>query len=656
MTKQQSYFNTVYQTAINLGANDIQAQLAASQASLETGYGRSVKGNNHFGIKAGSKYTGDTVKFATHEVYNGKKVGITDNFRAYDGLEGSVKGYLEFMETAYPKAWNAKNFKSAAANLKNGKYGSYATDPKYASKLNSISGKLSIKAKEMLPADEIQIASALPTGEDIPIPADKPQITLANAEAPTLAGVIPTTPLDRMLDIEPETPQRKGLAALNPSGTVGGELAYNNPWQEIAPSYPIAQAVSGAGQELGRDIKVTSGYRTSEENRRKGGAKNSKHVNKEAMDISMAGMGEQERQDLVQNLTQRGAGGFITYDSMPDILHVDMRKRESEFSPRFMHNKSSDFMKSSPAWFQEMDRNDGVLLPQGDRVPTPVSREQAFSDVQKPIAKPFEGTPTDVNEFASAQQTPQMQVSRTPIDAFGFGPNRQEQNPQRDPRYRDYENYRMNERDELKDFPKTHADEFWGLSAPFSVNDAGLPTTDIPMPQDRLPVPAARPADLDFREKEAEKDITKDKRVRGNNFTKYGSAAIGSIFGPVGALAGRMLEERWARGKNINPLSNRSNSDNFWDSFMKAKDPLVKFAAKGNNSSNKMQNAMTGPRGATYTASNGSQSTSLGNGQYTYYSPKSGKTSINGEINMNQSADLRDFFSGNSSKKDENIE
>ncbi|WP_162651545.1 glucosaminidase domain-containing protein [Lentilitoribacter sp. Alg239-R112] len=168
-SRQQSYYSQVYETARNLGANEVQARLAASQASLETGYGKSVKGNNHFGIKAGGKYKGKTVNFATHEVYGGKRVGITDKFRAYDGLAGSVKGYLEFMEKAYPKSWNAPDFQSAARNLKNGRYGSYATDPKYTSKLNYISDRFGGEQAAPSPALAYNNQS-LPTGSQTPTP------------------------------------------------------------------------------------------------------------------------------------------------------------------------------------------------------------------------------------------------------------------------------------------------------------------------------------------------------------------------------------------------------------------------------------------------------------------------------------------------------
>lgn len=181
----RDYYNTVYNTAIELGANPVQAQLAASQASLETGYGKHVKGNNHFGIKAGSKYKGKTVSFNTHEVLGGKRVGMKDTFRAYEGLAGSVKGYMEFMGKAFPRAWNAPNVSTAAKELKNGRYGSYATDPKYAQKIASISDKFGVA--DPSPVERVQLAD-LPTVSERPSLADQLGYEPGGILAPETAG------------------------------------------------------------------------------------------------------------------------------------------------------------------------------------------------------------------------------------------------------------------------------------------------------------------------------------------------------------------------------------------------------------------------------------------------------------------------------------
>src|SRR5882762_9864619 len=45
----------------------VSPRILLAQAAIETGWGRSVVGNNIFGIKAGSSWSGDTVNAATHE-------------------------------------------------------------------------------------------------------------------------------------------------------------------------------------------------------------------------------------------------------------------------------------------------------------------------------------------------------------------------------------------------------------------------------------------------------------------------------------------------------------------------------------------------------------------------------------------------------------
>jgi hypothetical protein len=52
-------FVEVYDAAIAAGLTPAAAQVTAAQAMLETGWGKSVKGNNIFGVKAGSSWTGE---------------------------------------------------------------------------------------------------------------------------------------------------------------------------------------------------------------------------------------------------------------------------------------------------------------------------------------------------------------------------------------------------------------------------------------------------------------------------------------------------------------------------------------------------------------------------------------------------------------------
>lgn len=141
MSKQTDFTNQVYQAGIDAGLPAHIARLAASQAALESGYGKSVKGNNYFGIKAGKSWKGKTQSFTTHENYNGKRTQIVDKFRAYDDPADSLKDWAETISSKWPGVMKSKNFDEAVRALDNGVYGKYATDPDYKSKLSSIDRK-----------------------------------------------------------------------------------------------------------------------------------------------------------------------------------------------------------------------------------------------------------------------------------------------------------------------------------------------------------------------------------------------------------------------------------------------------------------------------------------------------------------------------------
>ena len=79
----QTFYNGVYTDARDIGCNHVQAAICAAQSAIETGWGEKVKGNSYFGIKARRSWKGEKVDFPTHEWVNGKKVPITDTFRAY---------------------------------------------------------------------------------------------------------------------------------------------------------------------------------------------------------------------------------------------------------------------------------------------------------------------------------------------------------------------------------------------------------------------------------------------------------------------------------------------------------------------------------------------------------------------------------------------
>jgi hypothetical protein len=147
MSRQSDFYGSVYSTAKELGATDTQAHLAASQASLETGYGQHVVGNNYFGVKASPSYTGPTVTANTSEGEDAVSNRMDQTFRAYDGLKASVANYMDVMSNAFPDAWNATTIADAAKGLVSGKFGRYAKDINYPGKIQSIANKLGAQQK-----------------------------------------------------------------------------------------------------------------------------------------------------------------------------------------------------------------------------------------------------------------------------------------------------------------------------------------------------------------------------------------------------------------------------------------------------------------------------------------------------------------------------
>lgn len=116
--------------------HNILPSLTLAQAILESNTGKSqlaIKGNNLFGIKADSRWTGKKINFPTKEFVNGKEITVQAYFRVYDSYSESIDDHSKFLSTKrYEKVRNAKEYKEACTEIWKAKY---ATDPKYPEKL-----------------------------------------------------------------------------------------------------------------------------------------------------------------------------------------------------------------------------------------------------------------------------------------------------------------------------------------------------------------------------------------------------------------------------------------------------------------------------------------------------------------------------------------
>ncbi|MDB2459871.1 glucosaminidase domain-containing protein [Planktomarina temperata] len=115
----------------------VSHRIVLAQAALESGWGKSVKGNGLMGIKSHGEDGGLDV--ITHEVVNGKRVKITDSFRQYDSPEDSIRGYGSFLKAnSRYKHFLRAGTENEDAQLSALQSSGYASDPKYAFKLRNI--------------------------------------------------------------------------------------------------------------------------------------------------------------------------------------------------------------------------------------------------------------------------------------------------------------------------------------------------------------------------------------------------------------------------------------------------------------------------------------------------------------------------------------
>ena len=149
----------------------IPYEVTIIQACLESGYGKSAIGGNHFGIKGGSggDNTARTTEYFTGDEFHawkkknpslGKdvkfkgegshKYSLPDNFRSYGSMKSSFIGYGKFITK--PKNGKPSGRYSGAFAYKDNPReflrtvigAGYATDPNYMNKADKIARKLDL--------------------------------------------------------------------------------------------------------------------------------------------------------------------------------------------------------------------------------------------------------------------------------------------------------------------------------------------------------------------------------------------------------------------------------------------------------------------------------------------------------------------------------
>ncbi|WP_308388916.1 flagellar assembly peptidoglycan hydrolase FlgJ [Acidithiobacillus sp. AMEEHan] len=131
----QSILPAVRQAAVQL---DVSPVAILAQAALETGWGAHAPGDNLFGIKAGSGWSGSALQNLTHEFVDGVNTVEDASFRAYQNVAASVANYTQLLlnspryRAALGQGNNIAGFAQALQN------GGYATDPNYATKITAL--------------------------------------------------------------------------------------------------------------------------------------------------------------------------------------------------------------------------------------------------------------------------------------------------------------------------------------------------------------------------------------------------------------------------------------------------------------------------------------------------------------------------------------
>lgn len=120
---------------------DVPAKALLAQAALETGWGHHVLGNNVFGVKA----RGEEPQFTalTHEFADGVLEPVRAAFRSYGSVSQAVNEFVQLVLRAHPKA---RGQASVAGYAQAMQASGYATDPRYAAKLEAVAASPRMQA------------------------------------------------------------------------------------------------------------------------------------------------------------------------------------------------------------------------------------------------------------------------------------------------------------------------------------------------------------------------------------------------------------------------------------------------------------------------------------------------------------------------------
>ena len=144
----QDFVDALWPIAQKIGAEmGVEPKAIISQAALETGWGKYIihqgsgqNSHNLFGIKADKRWDGDVAKVSTLEYRGGIAAKEVAPFRVYNSYEHSLRDYGKFVSESDRYQNAVKNGQSIQGYSEGLQNGGYATDPKYAEKIQRIAG------------------------------------------------------------------------------------------------------------------------------------------------------------------------------------------------------------------------------------------------------------------------------------------------------------------------------------------------------------------------------------------------------------------------------------------------------------------------------------------------------------------------------------
>ena len=171
-------------------------------------------------------------------------------------------------------------------------------------------------------------------------------------------------------------PEGRGMARLMPAQPesepqgqgAGGTITFRNRGQDrLQP--PLMSALENASRQIGRDLTITSGFRSPSHPVEARKQQPGQHARGTAADIDLKGMSETERAQLVAQLQAQGVTRFGLYSGTPDMLHVDLKDQTGSGDPWFMYDRTNRNMAKAPDWFRDLSEGRGprVTAPAGQR-------------------------------------------------------------------------------------------------------------------------------------------------------------------------------------------------------------------------------------------------------------------------------------------------